>query len=165
VEYDNCAKCGMLKSARLLYCKSCMIKLNILQLKGGNENMDNETQETLRNRPIGTKEKPKLKPAIVKIVKIDIEFVEKAKNNKVVCTVKHPESEDEVRISSVKVELKNKTKVIGMWCTLDEDENLDKNSGTVVLLKKVGASTIQELEGKECDTVEDDGGYLAFKAY
>jgi len=124
-----------------------------------------EEQKDLKQIPIGTKEKPKLKPTTVKIVKLEIQTVEKAKANKVVCFVKHPDAEDEITISAVKIESgKDKVKVVGMWVSLDEDGNLDKGSATAVLLKHLGCSTIQELEGKEVSTAED-GNYLCFKAY
>jgi len=123
-------------------------------------------QTNLKQIEIGTIDKPKLTPEKVKIVKTEIEYVEKAKSNKVVCHVKHPKSEDEISISSVKIEQgKDKVKVVGMWVNLDKDNKLDKNSATAILLRFLGCKTIEELEGKECSTTEDDGGYLCFRGY
>lgn len=124
-----------------------------------------EEQKNLKQIPIGTIEKQKLKPTTVKIVKTNIEFVEKAKNNKVVCSVKHPDSDDEINISTVKIEVNNQTKFVGTWVSLDKEQNLDMNSATAVLLKHLGCANIEALEGRECMTVEDDKGYLCFKAY
>ena len=125
-----------------------------------------EEQKDLKQIPIGTKEKQKATPATVKIVKVEIEYVEKAKANKVACSVKHPQLDDEINISSAKVEVgKDKIKVVGLWVNLDKEEKLDKGSATAKLLTFLGCENIQQLEGKECMTAEDDMGYLCFKAY
>jgi len=125
-----------------------------------------QEQTNLKQIEIGTIDKQKLTPEKVKIVKVEIETVEKAKANKVVCYVEHPKATDEIKISSVKIEQgKDKVKVVGMWVNLDKDNKLDKNSATAVLLRFLGCKKIEDLVGKECSTAEDDGGYLCFRGY
>lgn len=125
-----------------------------------------EEQKNIKEIQIGTIEKPKLDPKVVEIVRTDIEFVEKAKSNKLVCFVKHPDAEEEIKISSAKVEVgKDKVKVIGTWINLDSEHKLEKNSATAKLLRFLHCDMIKELDGKACMTTEDDGGFLCFKAY
>ena len=111
-----------------------------------------ETQENLEIIGIGTKEATKLEPATVKIVKAIVEPVGDKKAKKVSCEVKHPSANETIKISSVRAEKKGKLNVGGLWFNQDEDKNIN-------------ARTVKELEGKECQTVEDDSGYLVFKAY
>ena len=126
-----------------------------------------EEQEIL-NLETGTKEIQALKPAKVKIVKVrvsDIEIGSKI-NKKVICEVKHPDREETIEISSVKIErTKGKLQVSGLWVNLDEDNKIRKGSALAIFKDFYGAKTLKELEGKEADTTEDEGGYLCFKAY
>ena len=115
---------------------------------------------------IGTleSEMKSLKPAKVKIVKVSIVNVEKAKSDKVQCEVKHPDKEDTIVISSVTY-IDNKEIITnGLWFNLDKEEKIQKNSALATFLKKLEVNSIEELEGKEVDT-ELDGKYLSFKAY
>ncbi len=136
-----------------------LIKSTIREVK----NM--EEQETLKNIGIGTREDEKLKPETVKIVKIEIKPVGANNNDKVICHCKHPAREETIQISSVKFEHKNNIKVSGLWVNLDEDKMIKKNSALAVLLRHVQAGSVIELQDKECETSEDDIGYLCLKAY
>lgn len=107
-------------------------------------------------------EKVALKPAKVKIVGVKVEDTKKAK--KVVYEVKHPDREEPIHISSVAYLVDRNVKVSGTWFNLDKNNQLQKGSANVVLLQRVGASTIEESVGKEIDT-ELEGSYLCFKAY
>ena len=125
-----------------------------------------EEQTNLKKIEIGTIDKPMLEPKTVKIVDVEIRFVEKVKTNKVVCIVQHPNSDDVIEISAAKVESgKDKIKVVGLWVIIDKEQKLDKNSATAKLLRFLNCRTIEELAGKSCQTTEDDLGYLVFKAY
>jgi len=123
-----------------------------------------ETQENLKIG-IGTKEVEALKPATVKIVKVRIEEVGDKKNKKVVCSVKHPDREEPIDISTVKYERNDKIQTVGLWLNLDEDNLIRKGSALAVLLTFLKAETIEQLEDKEITTIQDDKGYLCFKAY
>lgn len=125
-----------------------------------------EEQEIL-NLETGDKEAEKLKPKNVKIINVKIEEVSKnnEKFNKCVCEVKHPDKEELVKISSVKYEVKNKLKTSGLWIKLDEDNKIRKGSALAIFKEKNSVKTLNELKDKEVETIEDEGGYLCFKAY
>ena len=123
-----------------------------------------ETQEIL-NTEIGEKEVILLKPAKVKIVKVEVEQVGEKKNNKLTCSVKHPDKEETMKVSSVKYENKGKLDVVGLWVNLDEDKKIRKSSSLAVLMSFLGVAILRELEGKEIETTTDEKGYLVFKAY
>jgi hypothetical protein len=125
-----------------------------------------ETQENLENIGIGTKEETKLEPGTVKIVKASVETVgEKGKAKKVVCEVKHPNSENTIKISAVKYEVKGKLSTTGLWFNQDADNLIKKNSALAMFLRNLNIETIAGLTDKEVATVEDENGYLVFKAY
>lgn len=123
-----------------------------------------ENQEEL-NLGIGTKETTTLKAARVKIESVKIETVGEKGNKKVVCLCRHPDKEEPINISAVKFEKKDKLEVVGLWMNRDEDNLVRKGSALAVLMNVLGSNTIKELEQKECDTIEDEKGYLCFKAY
>ena len=124
-----------------------------------------EEQKNLETIGIGTKETIKLEPGNVKIVKATVETVGEKNAKKVVCEVKHPAAEDIIHISSAKIERKGKLDVGGLWFNQDEDEMIRKGSLLATFLSFMKVGNIKELEGKECMTVDDDSGYLVFKAY
>lgn len=123
-----------------------------------------ETQEDLDNK-IGTKEQEKLKPEKVKIVKVGLEKPEKAKSQKVVCSVQHPDRNESISISSVKFEKNGKLVTVGLWYNKDEEGFIPKSSALAVLMNFLKVETIRQLEKQEIWTAEDDKGYLCFKAY
>lgn len=103
-----------------------------------------------------------LKPAKVKIVNVRIEDTKKAK--KVVFESKHPDKPEPIGISAVAYLQDRAVKISGTWLNLDKEGKLQKGSALVVFLQKIGATTIEDAVGKDCDT-ELDGQYLVFKAY
>ena len=124
-----------------------------------------EEQIELKKR-IGTieSEGKRLEPKKVKIVKVEVVAVGEKKNKKVSCSVKHPDAENTISISSISY-LRDKAIVTtGLWFNLDKEENVQKGSALAVFMQKNDANTISELEGKEIST-ELDGNYLCFKAY
>lgn len=123
-----------------------------------------ETQNEL-NLEIGTKEISTLKPAKVKIESVKIESVGEKKNKKVVCLCQHPDKEEPINISAVKFEKKDKLEVVGLWVNKDEDQLVRKGSALAILMNFLGAITISALAQKEVETIEDEKGYLCFKAY
>lgn len=123
-----------------------------------------ETQNELKIG-IGTEEAGILKPVKVKIEGVEILEVGKKKSKKVVCAVKHPEKAETLQISAVKYEIKGKLEVAGLWVNKDSKDLIRKGCALAVFLQQKEAANIEELKGKESDTVEDDNGYLVFKAY
>lgn len=123
-------------------------------------------EQTKLNTPIGTKESERtlLKPAKLKIVNIEIEYIEKAKSEKAVFEVKHPDKDETIKISTVNYLDGKEVKTSGTWVSKDEDDNLQKGSALVTFLTSIGANTLEESIGKEVDS-ELEGNYLCFKAY
>lgn len=126
--------------------------------------MAEQKQQEL-NIGIGNEEAVTLKPTKVKILSLTIEEVGTKKAKKVICEVKHPDSENPIKISSVKYESKKNLETSGLWVNLDSKKMIRKGSALAVFMQSVGATTIAELLEKEPDTAQDDKGYLCFKAY
>lgn len=123
---------------------------------GSREGLDTE---------IGTKENPTLKPARVKIVRVEIVKVGKEKKNeKLVCFCKHPDKEEVIELSNVKYIEGDKMINSGLWVNKDEDGKIRKNSVLAQFMSFLGAKKVSELENKEIDTVLQDR-YLVMKAY
>lgn len=120
---------------------------------------------------IGTKEKPKLKPAKVTIVGVSI----KDKKNDgtdmkvplVQVLVKHPDKEEPIEMSKVKVIRDEKVSVIGLWCQLDEDKKFQKGSAVVELMNFLKVDSLDQVTGKEIEAVEQskETDYLCLKVY
>ena len=129
-----------------------------------------ETQDML-NKEIGTKEKPKLKPAKVSIVGVSLKDKKKdgseMKTPLVQVHVKHPEKEESIEMTELKYLKNDKVIVSGLWCQLDEDKLFQKGSAVSILMNYLGVKTLKELEGKEIDVVEksEKSDYLCLKAY
>lgn len=87
---------------------------------------------------------------------------------KLVVLCKHPDREEQVKISTLmslittpqKKEIKSQT----IWVNLDEEGNVQKGSAIAVLLQKYKVETLNELEGKTVET-ELEGKFLTIKAY
>ena len=114
---------------------------------------------------IGTKEVESLKPAKVRIVDVVVEEVGKNNNKKVVCTCKHPDREEKIKLSGVKYNLKDKLVTSGLWLNRDEDDLIRKGSALANFMEHIEAKTLLEMVTKEVHTTTDDKGYLCFKAY
>lgn len=129
-----------------------------------------ETQDLLKIG-IGTKENVTLKPAKVKIVSVKLK--EETNDGRKMSTplayfeCKHPDKDELVSISKVKLEKNGKLQVVGIWVQLDEDGKLKKSSAISQILNYLNASTIEETFGKEIETIRqsEDNQYLCLKAY
>src|SRR3990167_3958728 len=100
-------------------------------------------EQTELQKEIGTEEPKKknaLEPKKVKIVKVNFRDTKKGKI--VSCESKHPDSADNINISSVAY-LKEKQIVNnGLWYTLDSKENIQKGSALATFMSKVGAKAL-----------------------
>jgi hypothetical protein len=114
---------------------------------------------------IGTEEAITLKPLAVRIQDIEVIAVGEKNSEKVVCTCFHPDNDDPIRISSVKIENKGKLEVVGLWFNLDSGGKIRKGSALAKFLEFMRVKNIEALKGRSLDTVVDDKGYLSFKAY
>ena len=87
-------------------------------------------------------------------------------SDKLVLVCKHPDIDSTVEIGQAKYEDRSKKLAIkGLWLYKDKDNKLPFNSGVAVMLRHMGISAIKDLKGKDIDTVANEGGYLAVKAY
>jgi hypothetical protein len=132
-----------------------------------------ETQDVLK-LGIGTKEMMTLKPAKVKIVSVEIK--KKTKDDKemkiplVLIKCKHPDKDELVDFTKVKVEKSGKLEVVTTWLQTDEEDGkvkIQKNSAIARLMKHCNTETLEGLYNKEVDTIEQssEDHYLCIKAY
>jgi len=135
------------------------------QLNEGGIQMTEQTN--FGNIGIGTKEmeNTKLEPKTLTIVSYEVKPIENINNDKVEFEVKHPDREDNFKVSSVAFLADKKVKNTGTWMTLDEDGNIQKGCALAQLLIKIGATNLDETKGKTCESELDTKGYLCFKAY
>ena len=118
---------------------------------------------------IGTEEAATLKPTKVKVESVDVIEIEnkvkKGKSKKVVCSVRHPDATEAIKISGVKYEDKGKLVTAGLWINKDSQDKIRKGSALAVLMQSIGATVVSDIKDKDIDTVADEKGYLVFKAY
>ena len=132
--------------------------------------METEKKDLL-NTKIGTKEIPKLKPSKVTIAGVSIKDKtndgKEMKTSLVKILVKHPDKDEPIEMTKIKVIRNEKVSVVGLWCQLDEDGLFQKGSAISDLLNFVGVESLSQLEGKEIEAVEQskDSEYLCLKAY
>ena len=133
--------------------------------------MTNETQIDYSKIGVGTKETSKLKPAKVKILGVEIKT--KTNEGKIMKSpvanilVKHPDREETVQLSKIKYEKNGKLDVVTLWVNLDEEGKFQKSSALAELLRFTKSANIEELTGKEVETIEQskEDTYLCIKAY
>ena len=123
-----------------------------------------EKQDILKAE-VGIKESETLKSAAVQIKRVRVEDIGDKKNQKVVYSVKHPEKQEEIDISSVKYERKGELITSGLWVNLDEDNKIRKGSALAQFLGFIGVKSPSLVVGLFAETTHDDKGYLCFKAY
>ena len=120
------------------------------------------------NIPVGTEELKKLEPKLVIIKEVEIEELQTKKNTRVkrlLCHVQHPDANDTILINEAKYAKNNVLVDTALWLNKDSKGELQKGSVISMLLAKLGAKTIKELEMKSCETVANAKGYLCFKLY
>jgi hypothetical protein len=125
--------------------------------------------------PIGTKETDNtLKPAKVKIVNITLKTEtndgEKMKTPLAEINVKHPDTQDLIKMTKIKLLRADKLIVVSTWVQLSEEEGIQKiqkSSALADLMKFLNVETLEDLYGKEVETVEQsaENKYLCIKAY
>lgn len=127
-----------------------------------------EEQDKL-DKPIGNKESVKLQPGSFPVEAVSVEDVKKktgeAVGEKVVLSIKHPDAQDLVALSSVAY-LKNRSvKQSALWYGEDEDEHIKKNSALAEVMNFYKVSSIREFKDKVLEVELDNQGYLCIKAY
>lgn len=125
-------------------------------------------------KPIGTKEQPKLSAGSVIVKKVIILEKESEKKGKkkfmiVELEVLHPDKEETLKLTNLKIKkVQGDNETIakdGIWYRVDEDGNIDKNCNTAHLLRFYNKKTLKELENSSITTEADSQGYLTIKAY
>jgi hypothetical protein len=114
---------------------------------------------------IGDEEAIALKPAVVRIEDVKVEPVGEKKLLKAIFYSKHPDSQDLIPISGVKYESKGKLQITGTFYNKDKKDMIRKGSALAVFMQTFGCETLLEFKGKEIPTIQDEKGYLVFKAY
>ena len=117
---------------------------------------------------IGTKEQEQLKPAKVIGIASSLETVktgDKVIGDKVTIICKHPDRSEPIHLSSVKYLKKDKLKTSALWFNLDEDDKIVKNSALAIWMRHNNLETLENIDKKEFETIDDESGYLCFKAY
>jgi hypothetical protein len=131
-----------------------------------------ETQKDITKLKIGTKEtKSILKPAKVTILGVEVQTKTKdgteMKSPLVHILVRHPDREESLDLSKIKVIKADKVSLVSLWANIDEDGLIAKSSGIAELLRFLKVNSIDELVGKEIEAVEQskEDVYLCLKAY
>jgi len=130
-----------------------------------------ETQKNYGKIGIGTKENAKLKPSKVKIVGVEIQTKTKEgivmKSPLAHILVKHPDREEHVKLSKIKIERNGKLDVVSLWVSLDDDGLFQKSSAITSLLNFLKCFNLDDIVGKDIETIEQskEDTYLCLKAY
>lgn len=125
------------------------------------------------NNGVGTEERVSnsLQPKKVTIVAVNVETKKKDGNDMKVplieFMVKHPDSEDLIKISKVKQLVGDKLYAQPTWYVTDSENKIQKDMPLSRLLGYLDILSINEAVGKEIDTIEesDSSHFLVFKAY
>lgn len=121
--------------------------------------------EELYTRPIGTKEAKKIEAKRCVIKEAEIKEMGEKKNPILMLAVKHPDKDDLIKISKVKLIEGTSVKLIGLWVNQDEDGNIQKGSALAKFMSFYSVTILTQLKDLEVDTELDDKGYLCVKAY
>ena len=132
-----------------------------------------ETNETLESLKLGISNEQtatKLKATKLKIVGGRVEEVGAKKTPKLILMCKHPDKEEPIEISAVKYENKSgKLEVAGLWMYKNKEtkqlEAPRKGSQVAALMTIANVTSLDQLTGKEVDSLLGDDGYLCIKAY
>jgi len=130
-----------------------------------------ETQDILKAK-IGTKDASKLKPSKVVISGVEIQTEtkdgKKMKSPLINILCKHPDSDDLLHLTKIKCERNGKLEVVSLWANIDKDEGtIQKSSALAELMRFAKVETIEQLKGKEVETIEQskEDSWLCIKAY
>ena len=130
----------------------------------------NEGQTKLNSMDltVGTKERPRLeaKDCIVQAIEKKEGIGKGGKQyTKMILLLKHPDRNNVLKVSDVKVEKKGALKSLALFLNLDKEGKLEKGSPIASLLVFYGVPTLTALIGKTVKMTTDENGYLTVKAY
>ena len=119
---------------------------------------------------IGTIEQPKLSAGSVIVKEITIEPPKEGSKAKlVVLHCLHPEQDELLKLSNVKIKKvqgNNETiKKDALWWNLDKEGKIRKGSATAQCLNFYNKKTLEEFKNSSIQTEADANGWLCIKAY
>ena len=123
------------------------------------------------DKPVGTKEQARLSAGSVFVDGITIEPPKPGSKAKlVVFHCKHPDKEDLIKLSSIKVKkVQGNNEVIKrepLWYNTDDEGNLSKGSSVATVLNFYKKKTLRDFEHTAINTELDaTTGFLVIKAY
>ncbi|KKM82129.1 hypothetical protein LCGC14_1322780 [marine sediment metagenome] len=127
-------------------------------------------QQDLLNKKVGTKEMAKLEAKEVEVQGLRVD--DKSKEGKkyaplLVLICKHPDKEQTIEITKIKLLQDEKTRVVGLWVQEDSEGNIQKGCSVHKLLETAKVGSPSELEGKKLPTIKqsDESAYLCIKGY
>ncbi len=124
-------------------------------------------QQDILNTKVGNKEIPKLEAKEIEVHGVKVE--EKGEKNFeiLILMCKHPDKDELIDMSKIKIIDGDKTKVLTSWVKKDEDGNIQKGSAIDKILKLAKVDMASELTGKVLPTTyqAEDGSYLCLKGY
>lgn len=127
--------------------------------------------QNLLEKGVGNIEQPVLKPAKVKIVAVEIQKEKKdgseMKTPLLKLKCKHPDKDELIEFTKVKIEKNSNLKVVGLWVVLDEEDNIQKGSALNKLLDYLKVKILADVYNKEIEAIEEskESSYLCLKAY
>ena len=139
------------------------------------KNMEQENNESpsVLNKTVGNieAESSKLAPAQVTIVGVK-EETEKSDGSKhkvplIKFLCKHPEKDEPIAISKIKLIQDEKVITRTTWAPLDKEENIQKGSAIDDVIKFFEVATLADVEGKKVHTVVEskDSSFLCLKLF
>lgn len=123
------------------------------------------SQEELFKKPIGTKEVKKLEAKDVTVVSAEIVEKGEKKTQLLVLSVKHPDQAEHLELSKIQLIDGKIIKTVGLWVSLDEDGNIQKNSAIAKFMSYYKMASLMELKDKILQTTFDEKNYLVIKGY
>lgn len=126
-----------------------------------------ENQEDLLNKKVGDKEIPTLDAKEVEVQGVRVEEVGEKKNQIAVLMCKHPDREEVIDLSKIKLLRNDKATLSGLWVKTDEDKNIQKGTALAELLKLANVETLGDLTGVKLPTIRQSENipYLCIKGY
>jgi hypothetical protein len=121
--------------------------------------------EELLTKTIGTKEVKKLEAKDVIVEHAEIQEKGEKKTPILILSVKHPDQAELLELSKIQLIDGKIIKTVGLWVSLDEDNNIQKNSAIAKLMNFYKISSLIELKDKALHTTFDEKNYLVVKGY
>lgn len=122
------------------------------------------------DKPIGTKEAMKLTAGSVVVKNITIESPKEGSKAKlVVFNCLHPDREEPIKMSNIKIKKvqgNNETiKKETLWYNLDDEGKIKKTGAVADVMRFYGKQSLRSFDNSSIQTEADANGYLCIKVY